>query len=106
MRRGTTPTNIFTVPFEVVNPQAVQLTYKQKDIAIERQMDDMQIDVADGKTTLTVTLTQEETLKLSARPAYIQCRIVMSDGEAVASNILMVNVGDVLDGGVLPKVTS
>lgn len=115
MRRGTTPTHTFHTDVDLTEARAVFVTYAQDgEVIIERSLED---GVEVTEDTVSVTLTQEETLRLEAVMAkhlsiaddifklqkaskvLIQIRAAFPDGSSVASNIVSVGVQDVLKDG-------
>lgn len=98
MKRGTTPT--FTVTCdEDLSDYKIDLTLKQgaTELTITPECE----ATADG-CVLSVTLTQEQTLMFSDRlKANMQIRAVNSAGNAIASNIMYVDVGKILKDGVI-----
>lgn len=99
MVRGTTPTLSFELPFEASEATALYITISQRyeNIQIEKALEDCSID----GTIVTVTLTQEETLRLIAdKPVLIQVRVV-KDNVAMASDLIKTTVADVLKDGVI-----
>lgn len=98
MRRGTTPTNTFTVDVDLTSAVALYITYKQgARVAIEKAIDDIDIT----SEALTVTLTQQDTLKLTNGDVDIQVRARFPGGSAIASNIISVPVEAILKDGVI-----
>ena len=98
MRRGTTPTNTFTVDTDLTNAVAVYVTYSQgKNVIIEKSMEDLTIT----STKVEVTLSQEDTLAFSGGAVQIQIRAKFGDGSAIASNIIMASVDQILKDGVI-----
>ena len=97
--RGTNPENTFTLPFELTAPQQVWLTYAQDDvIIIDRDKETITI----SGNTLTVKLTQDETLKLDHRKqVQVQIRALTADGVAIRSNIKEYSVSKILKDGVI-----
>lgn len=97
IRRGTTPTHVFTVDVDLTQATALYITYKQSDrIVIEKTLADCTITA----TTVTVELTQAESLKFAiTSPVEIQIRAKFEDGTAIASNIMEADVGRILKGG-------
>ena len=95
MYRGTTPTLTFTLPFEASTLSEYWVTVSQRydNIRIDKDSSDC---TASG-STITVTLTQEETLRLVPdKPAGIQLRVLTSDGDAMASEVFTTMVREVL----------
>lgn len=98
MFRGTTPTNIFNVDIDLTNAEVIYITYKQQNkVVIEKTKD----DITATTETLTVKLTQDETLKLTEREVEIQIRARFSDGTALASNIIKTTASKILKDGVI-----
>lgn len=104
MRRGTTPTNTFDVDVELETADVIYITYKQNGhTVIEKTIDDITITPKEGDQpeTLSVELTQSETLRLKSGEVSIQIRARFPDGTAVASNIMDVPVDVILKEGVI-----
>jgi hypothetical protein len=98
MIRGTTPTFTFNLPFEVSNVKAAYITIRSKRVEIEKNLASC---VLNG-TTITTTLTQEETLRLPrSKQAEIQLRVLTKDNSALATSIFTVQVEDILKEGVI-----
>lgn len=97
MRRGTTPTHVFTVPVDASTITLLSLVYAQNgNIIIEKLLSDV---VASGNT-ITATLSEEETLKFFSGAVEIQLRIGIGT-KRMASEIIKASVGDILKGGKL-----
>lgn len=98
MRRGTTPQLTFTLP-EAISITALYITFKQGDtVAFEKTLDDVSVD---GKV-ITLTLTQEDTLRLNAPHAVqIQLRLKDTAGNALASEIIRTDAETILKEGVI-----
>ena len=99
MRRGTTPTHIFTTDIDLTKAEVIYLTYKQAgEIKLTRERDDMTVE----EDKLTVTLDQEETLAFSTTGrVHIQIRARFPDGAAIASNIIETSAEEILRDGVI-----
>ena len=98
MRRGTTPTNTFTVDVDLRQATALYVTYKQNSrVILEKTLADATIT----ETSVAVTLTQEETLAFGKGTVSIQIRAKFVDGVAIASNIITANVNAILKDGVI-----
>lgn len=98
MVRGTTPTNIFSVNVDLRNADVIYISYsQQKRVVFEKT----KADILVTENTLTVTLTQEETLALADREVEIQIRARYLDGTAIASRIITTTAGAVLKDGVI-----
>ena len=98
MIRGTTPTNIFNVDADMRTASAIYITYDQDGTTIfEKELGDITVE----EKKLTVTLTQEETLKLKPMKTRIQIRAKFPDGAAIASNIIETTASAILKDGVI-----
>lgn len=97
MYRGTTPTLEFVLPFSADTLATLYITIAQHgSTVIEKTLTDC---TASGET-LTVTLTQAETLMLRCHDtAQIQVRAKTMAGEALASNIITERVEHILKDG-------
>lgn len=102
--RGTTPTiilNAHGVDFSSANTWpvvVVTLGYGPRRIDFERT--DLDIAKTDTGCTVTLTLSQAQTLALGVmRPVLVQLRAKDAGGHAVASPIASADVGDVLKDG-------
>lgn len=97
MIRGTTPTMHFELPFEATDIDEGYITISQRglpnlDIPISRC-------TTDGNV-LTLSLTQEETLRFRPAPAELQLR-VKTDENVLASEIITFDIGAILKEGVI-----
>lgn len=98
MIRGTTPTHIFNVNVDLTDADVIYITYKQSDsIVVEKEKSDCTI-TADS---VSVTLSQEDTLKFNTAAVEIQIRARFPDGSAIASNIMQTTATRILKGGVI-----
>lgn len=99
MIRGTTPTYTFEVPVDMASIKSVRITYAQgRNIVLTKQIEDCTMQ--DG--TITVTLTQQETLRFAeSANVGIQLRVLMDDGLALSTSVMYVTVGACLDNEVI-----
>lgn len=99
MIRGTTPKMDFVLPFDVDSIAESYITFVQNNnIVFDKSFSECE----SHENTLTLRLTQEETLKLSDGNAVeIQIRVRTKSGEAMASNIIRVNTERILRDGVI-----
>lgn len=97
--RGTTPRLEFTLPFDVSQLSEAYVTFSQDGtIVIDKALDMCEATYK----TLSVKLTQEETLKLRCgRKTEIQIRARLISGDAVASNIIQTDVERIIKDGVI-----
>lgn len=104
MYRGTTPEHIFQTNIDLTGYR-VYVTYAQNGNAILEKTNE---DITVTEDSVTVPLTQEDTLKFSQtvsagkKPVIkMQIRYVTPYGSAGASNIMTTTVDEILkDGGI------
>lgn len=103
MRRFTTPALPMTVPVDLTGAD-IYVTIKQGQRKLQKTGSDV-ISVYDsesGKTTLAMTLTQEETGQfLSEKKAYVQVNWIFADGTRDATNIKQIDVSENLIAEVI-----
>lgn len=94
MIRGTTPTHVFTLPFDTVMVKTIKITYRQNCIVkLTKRNDDC---IFDGNT-VTIKLTQDDTLAfMGGTCVEIGIRVLTLNGEAFASNIMRVRCSECL----------
>ena len=99
MRRGSTPTQSFRCPYEAKDVKNARVTYSQnRRTVLQKEGDACQI--RDGQ--LYVTLTQEETLRFQAGvPCQAQVKVLLRDGTAIPSSIVLFQVERSLDNEVM-----
>lgn len=103
MRRFTTPSLHMPVPVNLTGAE-VYVTIKQGQRKIQKTGADVVsvYDSESGKTTLSVTLTQEETgAFLAEKSATIQVNWIFSDGTRDATNIKKIDVSENLIAEVI-----
>lgn len=97
--RGTTPTHVFTLPFETALVKAVKVTYVHDGATVlvkENQ------DCTMEGSTVTVKLTQEETLLFENNQlVQIQLRVLLQNGDALRSVVYHCHTGVLLDDEVM-----
>ena len=99
MRRGTTPTHTFTIPFDVENVADALIVYAQGDKEVLRKT--VRHCHMEGNT-LSVDLTQEETLLFSCKSkAQIQVKVRTGGGSVLVSEILTMDVEKCLSDEVI-----
>lgn len=108
MRRGTTPTNTFTLDLDL-SAATVFITYGQSGKPIiEKTGEDLTFGTTGSGQeqvyTITVELTQEDTLKFRPGGVDIQIRYIMADGTADASNIIKTTFDGIIKDGVIEYV--
>ena len=99
IQRGSTPTHIFNTNIDLENIKTLFITYNQKKKKIlEKTLDDCTIE----DKTISVRLSQEDTLAFDDKnDVEIQIRIKFLSDDAIASNIVTVDVNRVLKEGVI-----
>ena len=97
MRRGTTPTLIFTLPMEAKLLEYAYISFaNQRGVIFEKQMQDCE---ANGNE-LKLRLTQADTLAMRAdENVTIQIRAKTYAGDALASNFMHASVYGILKEG-------
>lgn len=99
MIRGTTPTHQFRLPFAVSRIQEIRILYAQGGQLI---LEKTESDCVLNEDTVSVTLSQEETLLFSHREAVdCQIRVLTEDGTALANQAIHLPVDMVLSEEVL-----
>lgn len=101
MIRGTTPTLEFTMPFDTSLIAELYITITQNGAtALEKTLSDCNCN----DTSVSLTLTQEDTLRLEQKPysnSEMQIRVRTIAGEALASDIMSIYVDRILKEGVI-----
>ena len=99
--RGTTPKFIFTLPNSITIDDIlnVELVFTQNDeIIIAKKLGDF----TTSNNQLTITLTQEDTLKLKGNsPLYYQIKVLLNDKSVITSDIITNMVYNSLSESVL-----
>lgn len=100
MRRGSTPTNTFMVDIDLTGATIFVDYEQQGNIILEKTGDDLTVTTE----SITLDLTQEETLKFRPGDVLIQIRYVFPDGSADASNIIRTTFDRIIKDGVIHAV--
>ena len=98
MRRGTTPTLsliIEDVDYSLIEKAELTIRQGGKNVLIKN----MKIYVE--QTVLQVKLNQIETLSLKDGECQLQIKVLFRDGNVAATNIVTVNIQDILHGEVI-----
>lgn len=94
MYKATTPTHTFTLPFNVTLISKLLLTYKQDNVVINFDED----DVTMSNKQVVVTLTQEQTkMFVPGLNVQVQMRIKTTSDSVLASNTIELKVRNVLN---------
>lgn len=103
MYRATTPTHTFKLPIETNTCSEILVSYKQKDIALDKHYQDNLLP--DGMTlngkNVIIVLTQEETSSFKEGTVMVQVRVLTNAGAVMASQIFKLFVTDVINEEVL-----
>lgn len=98
MKRGSTPTLTFNLPFSPSNLKSAYITIKCLGVEIEKRLEDCKKDTK----SISVTLTQEETLSLTSNTKVeVQLRVVTLEGVALVSDIFETSADRILKDGVI-----
>jgi hypothetical protein len=84
----------------------VYVSYEQekRGVVVEKTGSDLTFAESGGVFTISVTLTQEDTLRFVTGDVYIQIRYVFANGSADASNIIRTTAERILKDGVIVAV--
>lgn len=98
MRRGTTPTHIFTTDVDLSSATVMFVTYQQYGrTIIEKTLED---GIKVFEDHIEVPITQEDTLAIRHdAQVQIQIRVGFEDGSRLASNIMHTCAFDILKDG-------
>lgn len=101
MRRGTTPTLTITVTGLVVSDlKTIRVTFKQGNIELTKTTEQVSVDTE--YNSISVPLTQEDTLMFGSGAVNVQIRGLLEDGvTAIASTIKSFSMDKILLDGVI-----
>ena len=98
MRRGTTPTFKIKIDgIRIDELKSIYVTFKQYNTEITKRKEDVEIE----ENTISVKMSQEETLSFTNGRVNVQIRGLTDMGIAIGSNIYSVQVEDILKDGVI-----
>lgn len=99
MRKGTTPTLTFKLPFDAEMIKNAKITLCQKNaIVLEKKL----CDCKKTQDSIEIKLTQEETFLFDCNSIIeAQLRVVTVNGDALASDVFKMFVAQCLDEEVL-----
>ena len=101
--RGTTPTIIIEVQTDIDLTQVAEVWIylsQQNKVKVDKELSDVTFDYE--HKTMTVTLSQTDTLALKAdTDTLFQIRLLMDNGTALATLASKVTVKEVYKGGVI-----
>jgi hypothetical protein len=94
--RGSTPTHFFDSPVSVDNIADYRVSYEQngEEVVCKKLGDDgCTVFTAESGSTISVTLTQEETFVFKCgNHLYSQVRMLLSDGSVITSDTFALSV--------------
>lgn len=95
--RGTTPTITFNLPFSTSLIHKCEIYFAQDDeLLLTKKLEDCVL----GNTSLSVTLSQADTLAFSEdAKIQMQIRFVFTSGAVDATNIIKSKIGKILKEG-------
>lgn len=102
--RGTTPTIIITVQTEIDLHEVTEVWIyisQQNKVRVDKQLQDTTFDYE--KRTMTVTLSQDDTLALKEGEALFQIRLLLQNGTALATLASKVDVKPVYKPGIISE---
>lgn len=103
--RGTTPKLIFTSTdeFDLSSLVEIWFTLKQNSSGMEitHTLSDGNVEVDSEAKTITMSLTQEETLKFDSTKAEVQIRVLDNSDLSYSTDIFTINLGRILKDGVI-----
>lgn len=102
--RGTTPTirwYIDNEEFDFSNIAEIWITFEDKEKKFKINIIKDKIEINAIEKYIQYTFTQEQTLKFSRGMAHVQLRMLLQDGQALASTIEKIFVKDILKEGVI-----
>lgn len=106
MRRGSTPTNTFLTDIDL-STATVFVSYEQKgQVILEKTGTDLTFAPGEeaGTYTITLELSQADTLKFQPGTVLIQLRYVFPNGSADASNIIQTSAERIIKDGEIEYV--
>lgn len=107
MRRGTTPTLTFTLPFDASGATMLSVAFAQRaayaqepSVVLEKTLVDVSFS-EDGKT-ITLPLSEADTLALDSRAGVVEIQLRLGIGtRRLASEVICTSVGAILKDGAL-----
>lgn len=99
MIRGTTPTLTFKLPFDCADIDILNISFAQYDtVVLEKDFYDCNVK----GNEISVTLTEDDTLKFDCAETYAEVQIRVGIGEQrLASQIMKISVERILKDGIL-----
>ena len=105
MYRGTTPTLVFNINTEL-DLNTIKEVWVTFDLSPIKTYTKSDVAISDEDKTITLKLTQDDTLKFNKHDVKVQLRFLLENGEAYASPIRSITVNDILQNGVINEPTA
>lgn len=102
--RGTTPKIVINVKSDIDLSSVVQAWVyiaQQNKVKVDKEIQDVVIEQTEQKKTITVTLSQDDTLALKAGDGLFQIRLLQDNGTALGTVATKITVLEVYKGGVI-----
>lgn len=96
MIRGTTPDYVLTLDGVDLSNQTVYVTIGQGKTRLTKTGDELSVSVDETGSAIAFSLTQQDTLGLSAGSASVQVRFIDAEGVAQATEKAALTIEDVL----------
>ena len=96
MYQGTTPALVLRVKDKDLTEATIFASIRTGTNVVTKTGEDLLVVKDDDDTLVTMTLTQNETMKLNAGDALVQIRYVEADGNAWATTKAKLTVKDVI----------
>lgn len=98
MRRGTTPTLTFSLPFKTNSISKAKLMLKQSGVTLSKHTEDATMK----DNTISWKLTSKETMLFKDNSfASVQIQVITSKGESLVSDIHQEFISEYLDSEVM-----
>lgn len=101
MYRGTTPSIVYKLDTELDLNDLTQVWVTIESSKIEMTKDITQVSIDDTEKTITVPLSQDDTLQFKAGKVKCQMRLYFNDTSAYATPITELTINDILKDGVI-----
>lgn len=101
MIRGTTPTIILNLSTSVDLSEVKEMWVTLKSALKEKTFEKSELTIQPSSYSVSLTLSQEDTLEFSAGDVRVQVRFLMNNGRAYASNIKQLRMDEILKDGVI-----
>ena len=102
MYKGTTPTFIFELdtPIDLTDMSEVWITIRD-GAGVKHNWDITRATLDDTEKTVSLTLTQAETLEMAPGIGAVQIRFLTTSGHALTTQKTQINISTTLKGGII-----